>query len=327
LAYAFVPFSALPFGMAAALELALLALALALALSWLGRELPGLPRTRKLLVQSLGFFPLFASLLYQQLTALFLLALVGLVVALRRRQDVRAGLWLGVFAVKPQLALGLGLYLLLRRRFRAAFTALAVAALFYAGSYAILPEATSRWLLHAPDLFAYLRQGGYPTWGQYGAFGSAALLLDALSPLVASVVGVAFSLGIAFALARLARLPFDAPGPLAAALTLALCLSPHLYFYDLGLLIVPFALLYSAGLHRRPGVRGALALAFALCFAGTFLSMLEVQLTRAVLGHGFALQLGVLAILLAAWAAARGGGSQAQAGSRSTSAAASVEVG
>ena len=321
LAYAFSPLADLPFAVAAALELSLLALALALALAWLRRDLPGLPSSAKLFFYALAFFPLFASLLYQQLTALFLLALVGMLHSLRERQAIRAGLWLGVFAVKPQLALGLGLYLLFQKRFLAAGVALGVACAFFGASYLILPDATSRWLLHAPALFAYLRQGGYPTWGQFGALGSAALLFDALSPSLATGVGVMFTLGLVVALWRLAASPPSAAGPLAAALALALCLSPHLYVYDLGLLMVPFALLYSAGLHQRDDVRGALALVYVFCFAGTFLSMVEVDWTREAFGHGTALQLGVLAILLAAWASASGG-EEARAQASSTTAVA-----
>jgi hypothetical protein len=284
-----------------------MALMIALALLWLRRDLPGLPSGFRLYGMALSFFPLFASLLYQQVTAVFLLALVGMLHALEERHEIRAGLWLGVFAVKPQLALGLGLYLLFRKRFVAAAVALAVACAFFVASYLLLPEATSRWLLHMPALFAYLRQGGYPAWGQYGALGSAALLLDGLSPTVATGVGVMFTLGLALALWRLAAKPLSEAGPLAAALALAICLSPHLYVYDLGLLIVPFALLYSAGFHRRLDTRGAFALVYVLCFAGTFLSQLEVDLSRQAFGHGAALQLGLLAILLAAWAAARSG--------------------
>jgi len=304
LAYAFTPFARLPFAWAGALELLLLGLCLGLALLALRRELPDLPPLGTLWWQLLAFFPLFACLLYQQLTALFLLALVGLLRALRRGQQLRAGLWLGVFAVKPQLAIGLGLYLLFRRRWLAASVALTVACAFFGVSYLVLPESTTRWLLHAPSLFAYLRQGGYPAWGQYGAFGSAALLLDAVSPSLATVVGALLTLAIAAALARVAQ-GEATPTRLAAALTLAICLSPHLYFYDLGLLVVPFALLYAHGLQREPIRRGALALVYGGCFVGTYLSLFQANASVALWGRGAALQLGVIALLLAVWALCR----------------------
>jgi len=128
-----------------------------------------------------------------------------------------------------------------------------------------------------------------------------------LSPHLASAAGALVSLLLLVWLYRLASRPLDDRPALASALTVALVLSPHLYVYDLGLLVVPFALLYPSLTDSARGgtLRGAVGLVYISCFVGTFISMASVKWTSAHLGHGAALQLGAVAILIAAGVTSR----------------------
>jgi hypothetical protein len=89
---------------------------------------------------------------------------------------------------------------------------------------------------------------------------------------------------------------------MAATLVLGLVASPHLYLYDLMLLLVPFALLLARRLDQRVLLGGGPLLAWtvavwALCSLGTQLSLLQT-LASARLGLGErALQLSVVALL------------------------------
>ncbi|NOY94219.1 MAG: DUF2029 domain-containing protein [Deltaproteobacteria bacterium] len=310
LAFAFAPLATLPYHAAWGASVVLLAGALWLALAMLRRELPGLPATRSSFWRALTFFPVFSCLLVGQVALFLLVPLAGFVRALRHGHEVRAGLWLGVFAVKPQLALGLGVLLLFRRQWRAAGTAVVTALAIFAASYVLLPNATVQWFTHAPQVLRYMRQGASPSWGSYiayGPFGSASLLLHSLSPELATAVGVAITLGLLFAFTRLPR--HESPSgrllTLAAGVTLALLLSPHLYVYDLALLLVPFWLVLSSGALERAAIRGAVALVYAGCFLGTYLSLAQVTVSETLFGHGMAIQFGLIAILFAVWAILR----------------------
>lgn len=100
------------------------------------------------LVAALVFFPLAISLYAGQPSGLLLFALYQGYRSLRREEEFRAGLWLGVLLLKPQYVFGLALVLLFKRRWSAliglgvAGTVLAAASLALVGVQGLMAYRT-----------------------------------------------------------------------------------------------------------------------------------------------------------------------------------------
>jgi hypothetical protein len=320
------------------------ALALAGAVEVARRELPGLgdrPRAQ-LWIASVCFFPTVVWLLFGQNASWSLLVYAGCFVLLRRGHDARAGACLALLAFKPQLALGPVLVLLAAGRWRAlAAGAAGLAAWLGLGAW-LAPEATRAYAELGPQLLEFLRGEGYDTWGIHSLFGWTTLLLGEISPRLADAGWVALSLGVAGAVVALWRRIGWTPGSpawdlgFAAALAWGLLLSPHLFTYDLMLLLLPFGIAWSAMARSasvegapgrgRPGLPldgGALLAASGVVWLAAFLSgyltLAQLSATRAVGLPPMALQLSTLAVL--AWGAA------AAAHARSASHAAALDPG
>ncbi|HZO08167.1 MAG TPA: glycosyltransferase family 87 protein, partial [Myxococcota bacterium] len=258
----------------------------------------------RLAAASFLFFPTLAWLGFGQATGFVLLLYTATFVLLRRGRDLAAGACLGCLAFKPQLALGLAVVLLLNGRSRALLGGAAAAAGWLALGFRLSPEATQRYLRLGPELVALLRSDAYPGWGIHSALGFASLLLDGFSPRLADALATALcaaalaALGLAWW--RIEWRPGSRAWDLAMAgsLALGLLLSPHLYFYDLMLLLLPLALVWQHHPELRDGRPldgGALlawtAVLWALGFLGTPLSLAQLRLAEAIGLPGFAVQL------------------------------------
>jgi hypothetical protein len=95
---------------------------------------------------------------------------------------------------------------------------------------------------------------------------------------------------------------------LAATLAAALLLSPHLYFYDLMLLLLPVAIVFATlGGAGGPGasIVAATAWVYFLGLPSPYLAMAEEQLTRSLLGHACGLQLETVVVAVWAWRVAQ----------------------
>jgi hypothetical protein len=309
----FVALSALPFSAALALHLAIGVVLVAVALGWLERELGG-PSWRAMAWAAVAYYPTLQWFVDGQLTAVAFVALTGAFVCLRRGNEALAGVFVGCLAYKPQLALGLVVALVGARRLRAIGTALATGVGWWIVSYATLAGATWDYVERAGKFASWLRQDGYPTAGLHGLFQAGALLLDGVSPAAGTIAGTlltAIALGSLVAL--WAREPWRPGHPgwdrrMAATLALSLIASPHLFSYDLMLLLLPFFVVwrsYPDGTRGRPLDGGPLlvtsALVWALGLLGPVLTVAQQTLTRWMFGRPLALQIGVVAVVT--WAA------------------------
>lgn len=311
-AWAFVPFAALPYTFAVIVFfLANLGLFL-LSFRLLARELRLPLSAAAMLWIALQYYPTINALLNGQMSALWLLVFCGVFVALRRGQDIRAGLLLGLFACKPPLAFGLGMALLAAGRFRALFAAAGSSLTLLGVGYLTLPAAMDAYFTRADELVSLVRGAGYNTAGLHGSFELATLLLDGVSRPVATVAGVATMCALIGLIGAswLGQpwVPRTRAWDLTFAGTFALGViaSPHLFAYDLTLLFLPLfvAVAHYPVRQRRPLGGGALlvstALVWSLGLLGPVFTALQQELTRRTLGFAAALQVGVLAILL--WA-------------------------
>ncbi|MES1259112.1 MAG: hypothetical protein ABUL71_00860, partial [Gemmatimonadota bacterium] len=134
---------------------------------------------------------------------------------------------------------------------------------------------------------------------------------------LASAFGVAVALGLSALVARMWwRKPWQ-PGTrawdlsMASTLALGVILSPHLFVYDLMLLLLPLFILLryfpsQGGVPLGGGkLLGLVALNWGLLLLGPVLTVVQQEVTRRVLGVACAVQLGVITVLLAALAVAR----------------------
>lgn len=320
-AWAFAPLAALPYPTAVAafvaLGAALFALAVAVARRATGLDVP----LGSLLLRSLSYFPAFAWLTFAQTSAISLLLHCAAFAALARRRDVLGGAFVGLFAFKPQQALALVIALVVARRWRALAGAALTAGAFVALSAMIAPAESRAWLAESPRLFAFLRSAGYNAYGLHSLYGASALLLDGVSrgaaTTLAAALGVACAAWLVWLWARVRWEPAGDAWRLAWAATVAAStlLSPHLYFYDLAILLLPAWIAFSvwkgpkAFLDDGP-IASATAWVWALGFVGPYVTMAMLEPTSAA-GHPFAVQLGVIAV--AVWTARVGREARARA--------------
>jgi hypothetical protein len=247
-ALAYVPFSWLPYDVAAALHVALMTALLVVA-AVMGADLLALPR-RWAVLGALAWGPAAAGVISGQNSALALLLVVVAALGLARNRDMITGIASGVLAYKPQLAAPLLGLLLLRGRWRAAGVAIAAIGVQY--------------------LLGVLATGGNWAWptdwlatlGQYASAdfhdnGWQAISLPALGTRLAIVTGIgAFAVAgyaaaivaVVASIPALRRLPpLDA---VALACAIGLLASPHAWVYDATLLLPAIAVLAVRSVER-----------------------------------------------------------------------------
>ena len=219
----------------------------------------------------LGFHPIATTMLGRQNTTLTLGLLCGALWALQHRHDVLAGLLIGLLSFKPQYMLAVCALLAWQRCWRPLAAAAAVCLLHYGAGALLLSPA---WPL---DMLAALGRYSPAEWAQSGAThfslfaffrytvgGMPGTVLASLSVLIAILACINFAPAVS---------PGDRNFPLTWALVIVagMLASPHLQYYDFGILVLPVAIAVDAMLRadRSPGttLRVALAVAY-LGYAG-----------------------------------------------------------
>lgn len=224
--------------------------------------------------------------------------------ALRARARALAGLPLGLMVIKPHLALGIGLWALLRGRWRL----LAVAAAVVLASAALVTAVFGAGIwpaflggVHATE--EILRRDGFQLFRLTSVFAA----LRALHlPLDAALAGQALAAltggGVILWSVRRGLAP---RAQLGLAVIASLVVSPYAYDYDMPIYGIGFALLWPMLAPRlgRGELCGVVALGWAVTGWSLWLSMLEPDPARTealVRGGGLpaAAGLGVLVLLL-----------------------------
>jgi hypothetical protein len=241
IALAYVPFSWLPYDLAAALHVALMT-ALLVAAAILGADLLNLPR-RWAVIGALAWGPAAAGVISGQNTAFALLLVAVAALGLARNRDSVTGLASGILAYKPQLAAPMLGLLLLRGRWRAA----GIAVLMVGVQYLLGVLATGGNWAWPSDWLATL---GQYTTADFHDNGWQAVSLPALGTRLAMVTGVgvftvagyvAAIVAVVASIPSLRRLPTHDAVALACAV--GLLASPHAWVYDATLLLPAIAVL------------------------------------------------------------------------------------
>jgi hypothetical protein len=289
-------------------------LALAFSLHLLRRELTALSSiysTRRLFMMSFLFFPTIAWFLYGQDTALTLLIYTITFVMLRRHKDLLAGMALGLLLFKPQLAIAFGIVLLVKWRWRALIGGLISTCMWIAIGLAISPLVMKEYVSLIPQLMDLQRRHDIaPTWGYHNFAGFSSLLLDALWRKGADILALSLTMGGILIICLWWRHTAWRPGTrewdmtFSGTLVLGLLISPHLYLYDLMLLLLPLIIVWG---HHLQGSRGRAldggpllvwtAILYGVSFWGSYISLAQLRLCTLTGLPRMALQLSVPIIL------------------------------
>ncbi len=242
LALLYVPFSWLPYQVAAALHVALEAGLLAVA-AWIGAPLLGIPR-RWALVGTFAWAPAAAGVVSGQNVGLGLVLVVLGAWAMVHGRPWLAGLMVGLLAYKPQLAAPQIGTLLWRGVWQAVLVFVAVVI----GHYLLGVVATGGTWAWPADWLSTLQRYSGP---DFLANGWQAISLPAIAGRIAATVGQAgesgafsplvllgYAVGLAYVLASLRALrSWGVVAALALAAAVGLVISPHAWIYDATLLL------------------------------------------------------------------------------------------
>jgi hypothetical protein len=283
-------------------------------------------RPKNLFYYFLLFPPTLLWFTFGQNTAISLVLYVLFFMSLRRSNEFLAGIFWGLLLFKPQLCLSPGLIVLLNFRWKAlggalvaAFSSLVVTGLIIGlkplSSFIKIMPYLSEIIRLKPNMNSLQQVFGitnyeYPTWGLCSLFGFWSLLLDSLSPQIANTLYLSTLTTVVAYLFIVSRKTGWQPGTkswdlrMAGSLSLGLILTPHLFSYDLMLLVLPIVLVwncYPSETTQRPLDGGLILFWTALLYVASFLSptftLMQLKLTSFLNLSPFAFQ-GVTLVIL-----------------------------
>lgn len=242
-----------------------------------------------LLPMALLYGPTVLSLVSSQKATLCLLVLTGSFVLLDRRQPMRAGVVFGLLAFKPQLTLVIGLAMLYKRQWRFVCGGCATGLALVALCALLGGNVCMQYLQFSRSAARYVNTPGYDTSRSHcldgfivELAGGTATTLTRVATMIASTAVVALSAWLLRGCSQ--------PGSRQFALQFSglviatILLSPHLFAYDLTLLLLPMLVLgLIAAAEELPSRRalavGVIGLFVAPAVSGVTVMLLGLQLT------------------------------------------------
>jgi hypothetical protein len=245
------PLSLLPIHTAALIWLALMIASFVGAMLLLSAHYPARTILPWALLGGLLFPPLFEGLTMCQKSPLHLLLFTATFVLLDRRQSFWAGVVFALTSFKPQLSLVIGVAMLCKRDWRFVAGGLLATTVLVGLCFLVGPEVSAQYFRLGIRLLSgdYTEMPNYPVAELHSWNGFFKLLLP--EPTASMLTWIARGLTIAI-LVRWLWGPLAPGQPVFAlqysGLVLAtILLSPHLFTYDLSLLLLPIALLVIHG--------------------------------------------------------------------------------
>ena len=201
-----------------------------------------------LLVLALLFPPLIESLVSCQKSVIVLLLFTATYALLRCSRHFTAGAVFGLVAFKPQLALVVPFVMLFKGQWRFIAGGLTTGLALGILSLLLGTDVCGQYVAFATGTADYMSNAGYDLHKSHCLFGFFALLLPGASTSVVKTLTVAAGAGTILLMAHTLRGRLDTTTPAFKRSFVAMCvatllLSPHLFTYDLTLLLLPFALL------------------------------------------------------------------------------------
>jgi len=194
------------------------------------------------------FGPTLESLQSGQKATLILLILTATYVLLDRRRPFAAGLVFGLIAFKPQLALVIGIALLLKRQWQFVAGSLVTVLLLVGLCFVVGLDVSRQYFEISRRMGDYIQTVGYPLERMHCWYGFVRLLLPGRPLGEVQLITAVADLATIAALVRLlwGPLRFGEPAfavQFSALVLTTLLLSPHLLTYDLTPLLLPMVLL------------------------------------------------------------------------------------
>jgi hypothetical protein len=208
------------------------------------------------------FLPLITMIIRGGQNSLLMASLIGLTCLLALRQSRLSGVPLGLMAIKPHLAIGFGIWALINRRWRLAFTSLATVAAFCTLSYLLL--GAQAWSAFIDGVSA---TGDAFQNNTFTIFRMSSTYAFGLSMGLEHGTALALHLGVItaaiLAMLRLMQLGLSTRNLLGLGVFFSALLSPYNYDYDLAILTVAASLLYPTLATYASGVQKALVIGAA----------------------------------------------------------------
>ena len=285
----------------------------------------------KLMIMCFMFPPALIWFIHGQNTPITLFLFTLIFILLRQKYDFTAGILFGFLLYKPQLAIGIGVLILLKKRWHTLLGGcLGASFLLVVGFttstqamhdyFQIFPHLTNiirlspNYQVLKTPLFNLVGELNYPSWGLHSFFGFSSLLLDNIWKFGANLLTILLTIGSLTLIFFLwVKKKWD-PGTkswdfrMAATLIISLLVSPHLFTYDLMLLVLPLGIIFShfpEGTLGKPLDGGALLFWTALIYIGPFCSGLltnaQLRLFKLIGFPQFAIQLSLFLLLGWTW--------------------------
>ena len=225
-----------------------------LALSWAGFVL--IRFGQRIALPSLFAFALFFSPLVLcvnmgQKSTLLLAILSTTFVLLQHRKALPAGLVFGLIAFKPHLGIVIGLAMLWKRQWHFVAGALTTVAVLVGGSYLHSPQLWTGYFETALSMRDYLQTAGYDLAESHSVNGALKLSLGSFAPSLVTPLSIAAAIGIIAVVGWSLRGPLETSSPqftrqFSLFIIAMILLGPHLYTYDLAMLLLPMYLAFAS---------------------------------------------------------------------------------
>ncbi len=194
------------------------------------------------------FTPVILCLTTGQKSLVLLLILCGSYWLLKNNRSFAAGVVFGLIAFKPHLALLIGVTMLLKRQWSFVAGAILMAAVFGVVSLLMGVETCSRFVEVCMGMTDYVSSGGYQLTNSHSLWGSYELLFGSFGSTVVKVCtaisGIAVIAVVGWILQGELKPASDRFALQFSALIIGtVLLSPHFYFYDLTILLLPVLLI------------------------------------------------------------------------------------
>ena len=250
------PFSKLSYSTATRVWLVLMTVALIAAL-WLLNRYAKIPAP--ILMLMCLSVPVVQSLNGGQKGTLLLLILTISYVLLKRQRDLSSGFVFSLIAFKPHLAIAIGLWMLVSRNWRWCAGAILGVAVMLVASFMASPDLMIGYVNVVLGFGDYVESGGYNLhesfslwsfWQQLAGNPTLAKVLTVIS----SVLLLGASLWFLGKPTNQSASSAQFDKSFAAMVIVTMLTSPHLYTYDLTMLLLPIGLLTRLALKPTPAV-------------------------------------------------------------------------
>jgi len=217
-----------------------------------------------MLSAALLYMPVVESLSSSQKATVCLLILTATFLLLRADKKLLAGMVFGLMAFKPQLALVIGLAMLWKCQWRFVWGATATLTAFCCLSLSLGTGVCVDYWKFSTGAGKYIQTAGYDLTHSHCLYGFFTLLMRNYELWRAQVATVLIGCVILGLLVRLLRGPLQTNSrrfdlQYAGLVVATVLLSPHLFTYDLSLLLIPIFLIAGEWWSRRPAGGAALA--------------------------------------------------------------------